>query len=106
MLEPARVYFFVFGILTIAGGIIGYVKAGSVISIVAGVVTGILLMVAGYLLPEYRQLGLGLGLFTSLLLAIQFIPRVLRTRRLVPAGVMSVLSLVGIVFAVAVWLGK
>ena len=29
MLGPAKIYFIIFGILTIAGGIIGYVKAGS-----------------------------------------------------------------------------
>ena len=106
MLEPARVYFFVFGILTIAGGIIGYVKARSVVSIVAGLITGLMLIAAAYVLPEQRQLGLGLAFATSLLLALQFIPRVLRTRRLVPGGIMSLLSIVGIVFAVAVWLGK
>jgi uncharacterized membrane protein (UPF0136 family) len=106
MLEPARVYFFVFGILTIAGGIMGYVKARSVISIVAGLITGLLLMAAAYILSERRELGLGIAFFTSLLLALQFIPRVLRTRRLVPGGIMSLLSVVGMLFAVAVWLGK
>ena len=106
MLEPAKVYFFVFGILTIAGGIVGYIKAGSMISIVAGFITGILLIAAGYVLPEQRQLGLCLGLITSLLLAIQFIPRVLRSRRMVPGGIMSLLSVGGIILAVAAWLGK
>ena len=32
----AKIYFIVFGILTIAGGVVGYVKAGSMASIVAG----------------------------------------------------------------------
>jgi uncharacterized membrane protein (UPF0136 family) len=31
-----KIYFIIFGVLTIAGGIIGYVKAGSVPSIIAG----------------------------------------------------------------------
>jgi uncharacterized membrane protein (UPF0136 family) len=106
MLEPTKIYFLVFGVLTIAGGIIGYVKAGSVVSFVAGAITGILLIVAGMILPEHRELGLGLGLFTSTILAGQFIPRVLRTRRLVPAGVMSVLSVIGIIITIAAWLGK
>ena len=29
MLVPTKIYFIVFGLLTIAGGIMGYVKAGS-----------------------------------------------------------------------------
>jgi uncharacterized membrane protein (UPF0136 family) len=102
--DAARIYFFVFGLITIAGGIIGYVKAGSAISIVAGAISGILLIVAGYLLPQHREFGLGLGLFTSALLAAQFLPRWLRSRRLVPAGVMSVLAIIGIVIGVASWL--
>ena len=106
MLEPAKIYFLVFGVLTIVGGIIGYVKAGSAISLVAGAITGILLIVAGWILPQHRELGLTLGLLTSAILAGQFIPRVLRTRRLVPAGVMSVLSVAGIVIAIAAWLAK
>jgi uncharacterized membrane protein (UPF0136 family) len=106
MLEPAKIYFLVFGVLTIAGGIIGYVKAGSVVSVVAGAITGILLLVAGWILPQHREIGLILGLFTSAVLAGQFIPRAFRTRRLVPAGVMSVLSVIGIVIAVAAWIAK
>ena len=31
-MEAAKIYFIIFGLLTIAGGIMGYVKAGSVAS--------------------------------------------------------------------------
>ena len=50
----AKIYFIIFGVLTIAGGVIGYVKAGSVPSIIAGAITGILLLVAAFLLPDHR----------------------------------------------------
>ena len=106
MLEPAKIYFLVFGVLTIAGGIMGYVKAASMVSLVAGTITGILLILAGVLLPQHREFGLILGLFTSAVLAAQFIPRVFRTRRLVPAGLMSVLSVIGIIIAIAAWVAK
>ncbi|MDB6147845.1 MAG: hypothetical protein JWO45_1509 [Spartobacteria bacterium] len=56
----AKIYFLVFGLLTIAGGIMGYVKAGSTASIIAGSLTGILLIVAGQVLPEHRARGVGL----------------------------------------------
>ena len=35
MIGPAKIYFIVFGLLTIAGGVIGYAKAGSTASIIA-----------------------------------------------------------------------
>ena len=62
-------------LLTIAGGIIGYVKAGSVASIIAGAITGVLLLVAAFLLPEHRVAGLATALIISVLLAGQFVPK-------------------------------
>ena len=106
MLEPAKIYFLIFGVLTIAGGIMGYVKARSVVSVIAGTTTGILLIVAGLVLPDHRELGLVLALLTSAILAAQFIPRALRTRRFMPGGMMSILSVIGIVMAIAAWVGK
>jgi len=102
----AKIYFIVFGILTIAGGIIGYVKAGSVASIVAGGITGVLLLVAALLLPEYRIVGLATACIVSLLLAAQFVPKFLRTGRVMPAGMMSILSVIGIIVAIVAWLKK
>ena len=106
MLGPAKIYFIIFGVLTIIGGIIGYVKAGSWASIIAGSIAGVLLLIAGSLLPEHQAAGLATGLVVSLLLAAQFIPKFLRTGKPMPAGVMSVLSLIGIIVAIVAWLKK
>jgi uncharacterized membrane protein (UPF0136 family) len=106
MLGPTKIYFIVFGVLTIAGGIVGYFKAGSVISIIAGSVTGILLLVSAWLLPEHLAAGLTIALITSLLLAAQFVPKFLRTGKAMPAGLMSILAAVGIVMAVLAWMRK
>ena len=103
---PAKIYFIIFGILTIAGGIVGYVKAGSLPSIIAGSITGVLLLIAGSLLPEHRASGLATGLVISLLLAAQFIPKFLRTGRAMPAGMMSILSVIGIIMAIVAWVKK
>ncbi len=102
----AKIYFIIFGILTIAGGVVGYVKAGSVASIVAGGITGVLLLVAAFLLPEYRVVGLATACIVSLLLAAQFVPKFLRTGRVMPAGMMSILSVIGIIVAIAAWIKK
>ena len=105
-MEAAKFYFIVFGILTIAGGIVGYVKAGSAASIIAGAITGVLLLVAAFLLPEHRVAGLATALIVSLLLAAQFLPKFLRTGRVMPAGIMSLLSVIGIIAAIVVWVRK
>jgi uncharacterized membrane protein (UPF0136 family) len=105
-MEAARIYFIVFGVLTIVGGIVGYLKAGSVASIIAGSITGVLLLVAAFLLPEHRTIGLATALIVSLLLAAQFVPKFLRTARVMPAGMMSILSAIGIIAVIVAWVKK
>ncbi len=106
MIGPAKIYFIIFGILTIAGGIVGYVKAGSMASIVAGSISGLLLLLAAWLMPEHQAAGLVVALLVSLLLAAQFIPKFFRTFKVMPAGLMAVLSALGIIVAIATWLRK
>ena len=105
-MDATRVYFLIFGALTIIGGVIGYVKAHSVPSIIAGTITGILLLVAGYILPEHRQAGLITAFVVSLLLAAQFVPKLVRTGKVMPAGLMSILSVIGLVVVIVAWLKK
>jgi uncharacterized membrane protein (UPF0136 family) len=105
-MQAAKIYFIVFGALTIIGGIVGYTKAGSVASIIAGSITGVLLLVAAFLLPEHRMVGLATALIVSLLLAAQFVPKFLRTGRVMPAGMMSILSVIGIIAAIVAWVKK
>ena len=105
-MEAAKIYFFVFGVLTIAGGVAGYVKAGSVASIIAGSITGVLLLVAAFLLPEHRAIGLATAFIISLLLAAQFAPKFIRTGRVMPAGMMSILSVIGVIAAIIAWVKK
>jgi uncharacterized membrane protein (UPF0136 family) len=101
---PTKIYFIVFGVLTIAGGIMGYVKAGSIASIIAGSITGVLLLIAAFLLPEYHAAGLATAFIVSLLLAAQFVPKFLRTGRVMPAGIMSILSVIGLIVALVAWI--
>jgi len=105
-MEAAKIYFILFGVLTIAGGVVGYVKAGSMASIIAGSITGVLLLVAGFVLPEHRAIGLATALIISLLLAAQFVPKFIRTGRVMPAGTMSILSVIGVVVAIVAWVKK
>ncbi len=99
MMAIAKVYFIVFGLLTLAGGIIGYVKAGSMPSLVAGGISGILLLVGALMMASYaRPVLAGLALI-SLVLAIRFVPAFASTGKIMPAGIMAVLSVVGLALA-------
>jgi uncharacterized membrane protein (UPF0136 family) len=105
-MEAAKIYFILFGVLTIAGGVVGYVKAGSVASIIAGSITGVVLLVAAFLMPEHRAIGLATAFIISLLLAAQFVPKFIRTGRVMPAGMMAILSVIGVIAAIVAWVKK
>jgi uncharacterized membrane protein (UPF0136 family) len=98
MLELLRIYLFVFGVLTVVGGVMGFVKAKSNASLIAGGVSGVLLLVAGYLMGSANlQIGLILGLVVCVALAGRFVPSYLKTKKPMPAGMMAVLSVLGTV---------
>ncbi len=98
MLDITKIYLFIFGALTILGGVVGFLKAGSNASLIAGGVSGLLLLAAGYLVATGKATpGLILGLVISVALAGRFIPAFLATHKVMPAGMMAVLSVVGIV---------
>ena len=106
MIGPAKIYFIIFGLLTIVGGVIGYVKAGSTVSIVAGAISGIALIVAAMLLPGNVVLGLAIAGLVSILLAGRFIPAFMKTGAMMPAGLMSLLSVIGVIVAIVAWIKK
>jgi len=101
MIDITKLYLFIFGALTIAGGVMGFMKAGSNASLIAGGVSGAVLLVAGYLVASGKvQPGLILGLVVSVALAARFVPAFLATHKFMPDGMMALLSIVGIVMTV------
>jgi uncharacterized membrane protein (UPF0136 family) len=98
MLETARLFLFAFGALSIAGGVLGFVKAKSNASLIAGGASGVLLAVAAYLIGAgHVTIGLVIGLIVSLALAGRFIPAFIKTKKPMPAGMMSILAAAGVV---------
>jgi len=106
VIGPAKIYFIIFGLLTIVGGTIGYVKAGSTVSIVAGAISGIALIVAAFLLPANAAVGLVIAGLVSIALAARFIPAFMKTGKMMPAGLMAILSAIGVVMAIVAWIKK
>ncbi len=94
--------FGVSGLFSIAGGVLGFKKAGSRASLIAGSISGALLLGATFfILTGASTVGLIVGGVTSFLLAGRFIPAFVKTRQLMPQGIMSVLAGAGTLSALA-----
>jgi len=89
-----------YGILAIIGGIIGYVQASSKASLISGSISGLLLIFAGVLQLQGQAWGLILATVVTTVLVIVFAIRLAKTRRFMPAGLMTVLGLVTLVVMV------
>ncbi len=101
MLELTKIFYFVFGLITLGGGIQGFVTTGSKASLFAGGICGILLLVAGWLVQSGKITpGLILGLLVSLALAGQFLPKFFATGAWWPAGIEGWLGAIGLVLTV------
>ena len=96
MFDLARFYLFGFGALTIAGGVMGFVKAKSRASLIAGTISGGLLILAGYLVSSTGRLGLIVGLGVSAALASRFVMTYRKSRKVMPAGLMAALGIAGV----------
>ncbi|KAG2298810.1 hypothetical protein Bca52824_035282 [Brassica carinata] len=76
------------------GGLMGYLKRGSKISLVAGGGSAALFYYVYKELPENPVLASSIGIVGSATLTGMMGSRYLRTRKVVPAGVVSMVSLV------------
>ena len=97
----AQIYYYLFGLVAIAGGAMGYTRAKSKASLIAGGVTGALLIIAGLLSPGVP--GFVLALIVSVLLLIHFGRSYAAKRKPMPAIPMIVLSGLCIVLTAIVW---
>jgi uncharacterized membrane protein (UPF0136 family) len=91
---------YVYGAVLILGGFTGYLKAKSVPSLVAGVVCGVIALLLAYYYPwHFAPLA---ALVLSLLLTGMMGRRYLRTRKVMPALVIVLLSLIVAVVQIVV----
>ena len=98
MIAFVSIYLAAFGLFSLIGGIIGFNKAGSRASLAAGGVSGLLLIASGALagIDHKVMFGMIMGLVVCLLLAGRFVPNFLKTKKVMPAGLMALFSVVGL----------
>ncbi|MEO0826972.1 MAG: TMEM14 family protein [Cyanobacteria bacterium J06635_15] len=86
-----------YGLLAIVGGIIGFAQASSKVSLISGLVSGLLLLVGALLASQGNPAGVILSLVVTALLIVVFIIRLIKTRKAMPAALMIVAGLAALV---------
>ena len=86
------------------GGVFGYIKAKSKMSLITGSVSAAALIAAWILGMIRPTMGLILASAIAVSLVAIFIVRLVRTRKFMPAGVMMSLSFVAAVVFICGWL--
>lgn len=79
----------VYIVLLLVGGLMGYLKAGSKVSLVTSAAFALALLVAGYARVPY---GPQVILALLIVLAVVFVARLIKTRKFMPAGLMVLLT--------------
>jgi uncharacterized membrane protein (UPF0136 family) len=96
-----QIYYLLFGLVAIAGGAIGYARAKSKASLIAGSASGALLIIAGLLSPSVP--GFILALIVSILLIAHFGRSYAAKKKPMPAIPMIILSGICIVLTAIAW---
>jgi uncharacterized membrane protein (UPF0136 family) len=89
--KKISILFFAFGIILIIGAIMGYINAHSYISLIAGGSFGIGILIGALLITKRKLLGFYLSFILSVLVAIVFFVRYMRTGATFP-GIMALVS--------------
>jgi|SRR5688572_32010403 len=84
-----------YGLIALTGGVIGFVKAGSLASLIAGGVSGLLLIACALFIPRRPKPGLIVALVVSVGLLGRFLPNIGK------GGVALVMALGGALVLVA-----
>jgi uncharacterized membrane protein (UPF0136 family) len=85
----------IYGVLLAVGGLIGYFKAGSRPSLIAGLLSAVAAFVALGLSIGQSQLGAPLGVLLGIVLFLLFGYRyAVKTGKFMPSGLLAVISLI------------
>ena len=104
-LAPIIWLILVYALLVAIGGVIGYVKAKSNQSLISGLGSGVALAIAWYISLQNPTAGLALAAAIAVALLVVFALRFRATKKLMPAGLLAILSLImTVVFVTALFL--
>lgn len=90
----------IYGILAIAGGIMGYSKAKSEASLISGLISGLLLLGSSLLQLVGYEWARWLSIVIIGALVVVFIKRFQKTKKWMPAGLMIVIGAIALVVSI------
>lgn len=93
------ILYVIYAIVLLAGGVMGFLKASSLPSLIAGIVAAALMFVAFGMLGQGHT-GLILGAVVSAVMDAFFMLRYVKTKKAMPAIPISVLSVLVLVFSI------
>ncbi len=88
------IFVLLYGVLVILGGVIGFLKANSLVSLLMGVSFGIVVAVSGYFILQGKTRALYWAFGFSLILLAVFLLRYWQTHAMMPSGMMAILSFI------------
>jgi uncharacterized membrane protein (UPF0136 family) len=96
---------FSYSLCILVGGLVGHLKSHSKASLISGLVFGSLLLMSSWLMFQRKAIGQWIALFLSILLEVFFTWRFAKTLHFLPAGLLSLVSLM-VIILVALKIGK
>ena len=87
----------IYGALLVLGGVMGFIKAGSLISLIFGTVFGGAVLLSAWGMFKKKREAIYAALILAFAIDALFTYRMMETGKLFPAGVICILSLVVII---------
>jgi uncharacterized membrane protein (UPF0136 family) len=95
-MELATLAAVAYGLLAIVGGVLGYAKARSQMSLISGLVSGGLLIGSGVAHQQNLPWGLPVAVGVTIALIGVFVMRLVKTRKFMPAGLMVIAGVIAL----------
>ena len=90
-----------YAILSIGGGIIGYLKSGSQVSLISGGLSGLLLLILALMIDRGATWATYVAAIIIALLVVVFVIRWFKTKKLIPAIPMIVFGIISVIAILA-----
>lgn len=87
-----------YGLLSIAGGVMGYVKSKSTVSLFSGGISGLLLLILAVVMNQGQTWAVFFAAIIIALLVIVFIVRWFKTKKPIPALPMIFFGILSLIF--------
>lgn len=93
MLHIGQICLLVYSLLLLFGGVLGFVKGKSTISLFSGLGSAVAAFIGFWLSQTNPAVGFGIGIGVGLSLTVVFLSRFRKTGKFMPSGLLSVVSI-------------